>query len=61
MSTLHWSNADAEIHRVVVGDYENNVFVVRCRATGEAVLIDAAVLALAQAAQPPAPTPRLSR
>ncbi|MGA0356232.1 MAG: MBL fold metallo-hydrolase [Ilumatobacteraceae bacterium] len=42
MSTLHWSNADAEIHRVVVGDYENNVFVVRCRATGEAVLIDAA-------------------
>jgi glyoxylase-like metal-dependent hydrolase (beta-lactamase superfamily II) len=42
MSTLHWSNADSEIHRVVVGDYENNVFVVRCRATGEAVLIDAA-------------------
>ena len=42
MSTLHWSNTDAEIHRVVVGDYENNVFVVRCRATGEAVLIDAA-------------------
>ena len=27
MSTLHWSNADAEIHRVVVGDYENNVAV----------------------------------
>ncbi len=42
MSTMHWSNADAEIHRVVVGDYDNNVFVVRCRATGEAVLIDAA-------------------
>jgi glyoxylase-like metal-dependent hydrolase (beta-lactamase superfamily II) len=42
MSTLRWSNADAEIHRVVVGDYDNNVFVVRCRATGEAVLIDAA-------------------
>ncbi len=42
MSTLHWSSADAEIHRVVVGDYDNNVFVVRCRATGEAVLIDAA-------------------
>ena len=42
MSTLHWSNVDAEIHRVVVGDYDNNVFVVRCRATGEAVLIDAA-------------------
>ena len=42
MSTLHWSSADAEIHRVVVGDYDNNVFVVRCRATGDAVLIDAA-------------------
>jgi glyoxylase-like metal-dependent hydrolase (beta-lactamase superfamily II) len=26
----------------VVGGYDNNVFVVRCRATGEAVLIDAA-------------------
>lgn len=42
MSTLYWSNSDAEIHRVVVGGYDNNVFVVRCRATGEAVLIDAA-------------------
>jgi len=42
MSTLHWSNSDAEIHRVVVGGYDNNVFVVRCRATGEAMLIDAA-------------------
>jgi len=42
MSTLHWSNSDAEIQRVVVGGYDNNVFVVRCRATGEAVLIDAA-------------------
>jgi len=42
MSTLYWSNSDAEIHRVVVGGYNNNVFVVRCRATGEAVLIDAA-------------------
>jgi glyoxylase-like metal-dependent hydrolase (beta-lactamase superfamily II) len=42
MTTLHWSNADVEVHRVVVGSYDNNVFVVRCRATGEAVLIDAA-------------------
>jgi len=30
------------VHRVVVGPYDNNVFVIRCRATGEAVLIDAA-------------------
>lgn len=41
-TTLHWSNADVEVHRVVVGSYDNNVFVVRCRQTGESVLIDAA-------------------
>ena len=41
-TTLHWTNADVEVHRVVVGSYDNNVFVVRCRRTGEAVLIDAA-------------------
>ena len=41
-TTLHWVNADVEVHRVVVGPYENNVFVVRCRRTGEAALIDAA-------------------
>lgn len=40
--TLHYRDHQAEIHRVIVGDYENNVFVVRCRDTGEAVLIDAA-------------------
>jgi glyoxylase-like metal-dependent hydrolase (beta-lactamase superfamily II) len=42
MTTLHWSNADVTVHRVVVGPIDNNVFVVRCRATGESVLIDAA-------------------
>jgi glyoxylase-like metal-dependent hydrolase (beta-lactamase superfamily II) len=40
--TLHWSNADVEVHKVVVGPYDNNVFVVRCIRSGEAVLIDAA-------------------
>jgi glyoxylase-like metal-dependent hydrolase (beta-lactamase superfamily II) len=30
------------VHRLVVGPYDNNVFVVRCIHTGEAVLIDAA-------------------
>jgi glyoxylase-like metal-dependent hydrolase (beta-lactamase superfamily II) len=40
--TLHWRNGDVEVHKVVVGPVDNNVFVVRCRATGEAVLIDAA-------------------
>ena len=42
MSTLHWSDSRLEVHRVVVGPYENNVFVIRCRETGDAVLIDAA-------------------
>jgi glyoxylase-like metal-dependent hydrolase (beta-lactamase superfamily II) len=40
--TLHLSDADFEIHKVVVGDLDNNVFVLRCRHTGDAVLIDAA-------------------
>ena len=40
--TLIWSDTDAEIHMVVVGDFENNVYVLRCRHTGEAVLLDAA-------------------
>jgi glyoxylase-like metal-dependent hydrolase (beta-lactamase superfamily II) len=42
MGTLHWQDEQAEIHKVVVGPYENNVFVLRCTQTGEAVLIDAA-------------------
>lgn len=41
-STLHWHNTDVEVHKVVVGPYDNNVFTVRCRATGDAMLIDAA-------------------
>ena len=40
--TLHWQDTQAEIHKVVVGPMENNVFIVRCRQTGEAALIDAA-------------------
>ena len=42
MSTLHWSDEQAEIHKVVVGPWDNNVFVLRCTQTGDAVLIDAA-------------------
>ncbi|MGA1419337.1 MAG: MBL fold metallo-hydrolase [Ilumatobacteraceae bacterium] len=42
MATLHWQNSAVEVHKVVVGPVDNNVFVVRCRQTGEAVLIDAA-------------------
>jgi glyoxylase-like metal-dependent hydrolase (beta-lactamase superfamily II) len=40
--TLHLADTDFEIHKVVVGDLDNNVFVLRCRHTGDAVLIDAA-------------------
>jgi glyoxylase-like metal-dependent hydrolase (beta-lactamase superfamily II) len=39
---LVWSNTTAEVHRFVVGPVENNVYVVRCRRTGVAALIDAA-------------------
>ncbi|MCP3992677.1 MAG: MBL fold metallo-hydrolase [Actinomycetia bacterium] len=40
--TLHWQDTDTEVHKVVVGPFENNVFVIRCRQTGDAVLLDAA-------------------
>jgi len=39
---LVWSDAAVEVHRFVVGPIANNVYVVRCRRTGEATLIDAA-------------------
>jgi glyoxylase-like metal-dependent hydrolase (beta-lactamase superfamily II) len=41
-ATLHHSDTDLEIHKVVVGPFDNNVFVLRCRHTGDAALIDAA-------------------
>src|SRR5580658_8181710 len=37
-----WEDATCEVHRMVVGPVENNVYVVRCRRSGEAVLVDAA-------------------
>ena len=40
--TLHWRDTNVEVHKVVVWPFYNNVFVVRCRRSGEAVLIDAA-------------------
>lgn len=39
---VHYADTQVEITKTVVGPYENNVFVVRCRATGESLLIDAA-------------------
>ena len=41
-TTLHWNDSNVEVHKLVVGPYDNNVFVIRCRETGDAVLIDAA-------------------
>ena len=40
--TLYWADEQAEIHRIVVGPMDNNVFVVRCMQTGDAALLDAA-------------------
>jgi glyoxylase-like metal-dependent hydrolase (beta-lactamase superfamily II) len=42
VTTLHFSDSRLEVHRLVVGSYDNNVFVLRCKETGEAVLLDAA-------------------
>jgi glyoxylase-like metal-dependent hydrolase (beta-lactamase superfamily II) len=42
MAELHFSDEQAEIHKLVVGPMDNNVFVLRCKQTGESVLIDAA-------------------
>jgi glyoxylase-like metal-dependent hydrolase (beta-lactamase superfamily II) len=40
--TLIWEATGIEIHEVVVGPVDNNVFVLRCTETGDAVLLDAA-------------------
>jgi glyoxylase-like metal-dependent hydrolase (beta-lactamase superfamily II) len=40
--TLIWEATGAEIHQVVVGPMDNNVYVLRCTETGDAVLLDAA-------------------
>ena len=42
MTTLHFKDSEMEIHKIVVGPLDNNVFIVRCRQTGEGLLIDAA-------------------
>jgi len=41
-STLHHADTGFEIHKIVVGPIDNNVFVLRCTETGESLLIDAA-------------------
>jgi glyoxylase-like metal-dependent hydrolase (beta-lactamase superfamily II) len=39
---VHYEDNQAEIHRLVVGPMDNNVYVLRCKQTGESVLLDAA-------------------
>jgi glyoxylase-like metal-dependent hydrolase (beta-lactamase superfamily II) len=41
-SQLIYSDAACEVHQTVVGSFDNNVYVIRCRTSGDAVLIDAA-------------------
>jgi glyoxylase-like metal-dependent hydrolase (beta-lactamase superfamily II) len=38
----HYEDSLVEVHRVVVGPMDNNVHVIRCKQTGDAVLVDAA-------------------
>ncbi len=38
----HYETTDALVEKIVVGPFENNVFVLRCKSTGQAVIIDAA-------------------
>ncbi len=38
---LHYDDSLVEVHRVVVGPVDNNVHVIRCKQTGDAVLVDA--------------------
>ena len=42
MRPAHYETTDVRIDKLVVGPFENNVFVVRDKNSGEAVLIDAA-------------------
>ncbi|HLN15181.1 MAG TPA: MBL fold metallo-hydrolase [Acidimicrobiales bacterium] len=40
--TRIWEDAACEVHRIVVGPMDNNVYILRCRRTGDAMLVDAA-------------------
>jgi glyoxylase-like metal-dependent hydrolase (beta-lactamase superfamily II) len=39
---MHLQGTGFEVHKVVVGPVDNNVFILRCTETGDAVLLDAA-------------------
>ena len=38
----HFEDARVRVEKLIVGPVENNVFIIRCKSTGEAVLLDAA-------------------
>jgi glyoxylase-like metal-dependent hydrolase (beta-lactamase superfamily II) len=40
--TAHFEDADVRIDKLIVGPFENNVFIVRSKQSGDAVLLDAA-------------------
>ncbi|MGH9105024.1 MAG: MBL fold metallo-hydrolase [Acidimicrobiales bacterium] len=42
MWSVHYEDHQAEVHRLVVGPLDNNVFVLRCKQAGSSVLVDAA-------------------
>jgi len=39
---VDYQDSSVEVHRLVVGPVDNNVYIVRCASTGESLLIDAA-------------------
>ena len=41
-TVIDYEDTAVEVHRVVVGPFENNVYIMRCRQTGDSLLIDAA-------------------
>jgi glyoxylase-like metal-dependent hydrolase (beta-lactamase superfamily II) len=41
-TVIDYQDTAVEVHRVVVGPVENNVYILRCRETGDSLLIDAA-------------------
>jgi glyoxylase-like metal-dependent hydrolase (beta-lactamase superfamily II) len=38
----HFEDARVRVDKLIVGPFENNVFIVRCKSSGDAVLVDAA-------------------
>lgn len=41
-TVIDYQDTSIEVHRLVVGPIDNNVYILRCRSTGESLLIDAA-------------------